>query len=436
MPGHARQTTHIELNYHKTFGEWTGKITGFADFEECSSYDIGADSVMPGAIMYPIYTDEVISDLNNVYNHQGVYQVQSWNDYTYGASAEVFRSYSIGHINGTLLIGTQFENYKMQNNTTSYGDSYNRILLTLSDNNRTIELGKETNLSGFFQIKANLLKNLVFNGGLRYDHKKRYNDRTLRSFSPRLSLIYKMNADMNLKVGYSQSFVDAPFYYRANNLSLYAGGSELDAERMGACQLTFNWNIKPLHLKYEANGYYNRLDNLIYYDATNQAQKVSNTGILNILGIENVLTYEYRRITATMNCSYQFVPGSINYAADGSHINNVPNFILNAACNYNVWSHAKYGTVKLRANVNTLSEQYNPIVSSMVYRGNSHVYLPYNKIKARAIVNAGADYELKNLSLSLNIYNVLGTDYYQGGSDRIPTPQQHRSLMINASYKF
>ena len=435
-PGHSRSATHIELNYNHTFGDWSGKLTAFADFESCSSYDIGADSVMPGAIMFPIYSYEIITDLNDSYNHQGVYQVQSWNDYTYGASAQAFRPYRLGHINGTLLLGTQFENYNMQDNTTIFGDTYNRVILTLADKNRTIELGHEINLSGFFQLKAYLTKKLMFNGGLRYDHKERYNDKTLRSFSPRLSFIYKMNPDMNLKLGYSESFVDAPFYYRANNLSLYAGGSELDAERMRACQLTYDWNIKALHLKYEVNGYFNRLDNLIYYDATNQAQKVSNSGILNLLGIENVLTYDYHWWNANLNFSYQFVPGSINYAAEDSHINNVPNFILNATASYKALQSKRYGTVKVRANVNTLSSQYCPIVSSMVYRGNSHVYLPYNKIKARAIFNAGVDYEYRDVALSVSLYNALNTDYYQGGSDRVPGPQQHRSFMVTASYKF
>ncbi len=435
-PGHARQSTHLELNYNKTWGEWSAKLTGFADFESCSNYDVGADSVRSGAIMYPIYPGEIITDLNDSYIHRGVYQVQSWNDYTYGASAQVFRNYQLGAINGNILVGAQFENYTMQDNTTVYGDDFERIILTLSDNNRTIELGHEMNISGFLQIKANIGRKLVFNGGVRYDHKKRYNDRMLSSFSPRLSLIYKMNADMNLKLGYSQSFVDAPFFYRANNLSLYAGGSELDAERMSACQLTFNWNIEPLHLKYEANGYYNRLDNIIYYDATNKAQKVSNAGILNILGIENVLTYEYRGWMANLNVAYQFVPGSINYSSDGSHINNVPNLILNAMGSYKIWQSKRYGCIRIRANVNALSEQYCPIVSSMVYRADEHVYLPYNKIPARAIINGGADYELKALTLSLNVYNVLGTDYYQGGSDRVPGPQQRRSVMVNASYKF
>ena len=436
MPGHSRRSTHIELNYNKTFGEWSGKLTGFADFEECSSYDIGADSVMPGAIMFPIYTDEIISDLNDSYNHQGVFQVQSWNDYTFGGSGQLFRNYRIGNINGTLLFGTQFENYCMHDNTTVYGDSYSRIILTLSDNNRTIQLGHEINVSGFVQIKANLTKKLMFNVGLRYDHKQRYNDKILSSFSPRLSLIYKLNTDMTLKGGFSQSFVDAPFYYRANNLSLYAGGSELDAERMSAGQLTFNWNIKPLHLKYEANGYFNRLDNIIYYNATNKAQKVSNSGILNLLGIENVFTYEYQRLTANLSCSYQFIPGSINYAADGNHINNVPNFILNATGSYKAWQTKKAGNIKLRANVNVLSEQYSPIVSSMVYRNDSHVYLPYNKIKARAIFNGGIDYDWKKFDVSLTVYNLLGTDYYQGGADRVPEPQQHRSFMVNVSYNF
>lgn len=435
-PGHARQSTHLELNYNKAWGDWTGKLTAFADFEHCSNYDVGADSVRTGTIMFQIFTGEIINDLNDAYNHTGVYQVQSWNDYTYGAAAQMSRDFQTGILRGNFLVGTQFENYTMKNNTTVYGDSFDRIILTLSEKNRTIELGNEINLSGFMQLKTNIGKKYVFNAGLRYDYKHRYNDKKLNSISPRLSLIYKMNADMTLKLGYSHSFVDAPFYYRANNLPLYAGGSSLDAEKMDAGQLTYSWNISPWHLKYEANLYYNELSNLICYDATNQAQKVSNAGILNVLGLENVLTYEHKRLMANLNFTYQYVTGSYNYSADDTHVNNFPSFMLNTMCSYKVWNSARYGSVRIRANMNMSSQQYSPIISSMVYRGEEHIYLPYHKIKARAVVNGGADYEWKGFSASLNVYNALGADYVQGGSDRIPAPQQGRSILGTLAYKF
>ena len=63
--------------------------------------------------------------------------------------------------------------------------------------------------------------------------------------------------------------------------------------------------------------------------------------------------------------------------------------------------------------------------------------MPDKEISARAILNLGVDYVYKKVSLSATIYNLLNTDYYQGGSGySIPIPQQSLNFLLRLSYHF
>ena len=46
------------------------------------------------------------------------------------------------------------------------------------------------------------------------------------------------------------------------------------------------------------------------------------------------------------------------------------------------------------------------------------------------------EYTHGSLTASLNVYNLLNTDYYMGSSTFMPFPQQRRHSMIHISYKF
>ena len=80
------------------------------------------------------------------------------------------------------------------------GDRFNRVLLTFSDENQTLKSGSEWYLSAFAQLKLSLGERFIFNGGIRYDFKHRYNNNNLSEFSPRLSLIYKISPYNNVKL--------------------------------------------------------------------------------------------------------------------------------------------------------------------------------------------------------------------------------------------
>ena len=138
-PGRSRQATHAEVSYENTWGKWTGKLTAFFDMENCTFYDVGGDSILPDDRFLPVGSDEVIDEnIGKVICDYGLYQVQSWSDYTYGVTAVTNYGFHINNFPATLLLGAQFENYSMQDNSFLIGDHFDRIILTYSGRNLSL----------------------------------------------------------------------------------------------------------------------------------------------------------------------------------------------------------------------------------------------------------------------------------------------------------
>lgn len=434
-PGHARQATHMDLSYEKNFGKkWNGKISVYLDMENCSHYDIGGDSILPGEGNTPIRPGDMIIDVSEVNVTAGLFQVLSWNDYSYGISMQSNYNFRNKFWNGTLLLGSQLENYVMKDNSMFLGDQFDRVFVTFSNKNRAINVDDELSFSAFSQLKAYLGERFILNGGLRYDYKSRYNGNKSNVISPRLSFMYDFKKGMNLKLGYSHSFVDAPYLYRGATIPTYEGGEKLTAEKMDALQLTFNHSIPTHNFKYEFNFYYNRLSNLIYYNTVEQSYK--NAGGVNVTGLEGVFSYDAGRSMAYLNVAYQWLLNNMNYSAKGKYINNVPNLKINALYRYQILKSERIGNVYARMNVSILSKQKSPILGANI---GAERYVDFdNELPSRAVFNIGFDYDYRKISASASVYNLLNADYYQGGASTtyMPWPQQSINFLIRLSYKF
>lgn len=436
-PGHSREATHMELSYEKTWNRWSGKAVVFVDMESCSYYDIAGDTILPSDRFLPVNPGEVIEPgMKEDICDYGSYQVQSWNDYTYGGTLQANYNFQKNDWKGSLLLGMQVENYIMKDNTMVIGDHFDRIVVTYSDKNKSMYTGSETNFSTFAQLKLTFDERFIFNGGVRYDFKHRYNNRNLNEISPRLSLIYKVTPFSSLKLGYSHSFVDAPFFYRATTIATYAGGNKLDAEQMDAVQLNYNQNIKEWNLKYDCNLYYNALQNIIYFGPADESGDVmSNAGSLKVMGIENVFSYDRRKWYAQLNFSYQRILESTRYAVTNSHIHGVSDFMLNLLGRYKIWENRE-NQLDIRGNMSFQSRQYAPLVSDYIYKGDEQVLDADYQLDSRAIFNLGLDYRYKRAQISFDVYNLFNTQYYQGGSLYVPMPQQKLNFMFDLSYSF
>ncbi|MGM9698562.1 MAG: TonB-dependent receptor plug domain-containing protein [Prevotella sp.] len=436
-PGRGRETTRMELSYDKNWGNWSGKISAFVDMESCSYYDIAGDTILPTDRYLPVGPGEIMEGIDPTKAcDYGLYQVQSWNDYTYGGNLQASYSFKKGKTDGTLLFGSQIENYTMKDNTMIVGDHFDRVVLTYSDANKSILTGNELNFSCFTQLKMKFGQHLIFNGGLRYDHKKRYNDKKLDVVSPRLSFIYKIDDEANVKLSYSHSFVDAPYFYRATTIATYSGGSKLNAEEMDGYQLTISKKLPKLHLDCELNAYYNNLKNIVSFGAPNPSgDMLSNAGKLSVWGLEGTVSYHTQRFQANANVTYQKVADNDNYTVIDNHIISVADWMMNATAKYKLLTW-KSNTLALTANVNYQSKQYTPIVSPLVFRGEAPYSAPDKTQKARAIVNGGIEYTHNKLTATLNVYNLLNTDYFMGSCTFMPFPQQHRNTLFSVAYKF
>lgn len=437
-PGRSRQATHAEISYEKTWKKWSSRLTAFCDIENCIFYEVSGDSLLPGDRSMPIIgEDEILSGLDVDAFEYGAYQAQLWSDYTYGIAATANYDFHINKFPAILLLGTQFENYSMQDNSFLLGDHFDRIVLNYSGKNRKLELGHEINLSGFGQLKVDLGKYLIFNGGLRYDYKRRFDDRILNAFSPRMSLIYKINSEMSLKASYAHSFVDAPFFYRASTLAAYSAGGGLDAGNMDAFQLDFRGTISQLNLDYELNFYYNELNNLIYYDSEKNEDMYSNSGELNMMGVEGVLSYKSSSSMAYLKMSYQHVLYSKNYSVTGHNIDNVPNLMMSGMYAYDLLKGKRTGDFTPWVNISVLSKQNSPLKNPLLFKGEENqIKILSNMVPARAIVNLGVNYQYKQWGVSMGIYNLFNMDYYQGGSGMQPVPQQRLNYLVKMTYNF
>lgn len=437
-PGRSRNATHAEISYENKWNKWNSKITAFFDIENSTFYDVSGDSILPDERFLPsIGNDEIISGIDVDALEYGSYQVQQWSDYTYGITATTNYGFQINKFSATLLLGTQLENYTMQDNSVLVGDHFDRIILTYSGKNSALKSGNEVNISGFAQLKTDIGQYLIFNGGVRYDYKRRYNDRKLNAFSPRISFIYKIKNDMSLKVSYAHSFVDAPYFYRASTIETYSGGSKLDAENMDALQFDYSGTIKKWNLDYDINIYYNRLNNLIYYDTSKIKDMYSNAGELNLMGIDGVLSYKSLSSSAYLKMSYQRVNNGRNYTLTNKNINNVPAFMLSGMYSYSLLKGRHIGNLDPWVNITVLSKQYSPLIDPFLFRGqNNNVSIPDYVVPARAIINLGANYQYKQWETSVGVYNLFNTNYYQGGSCMQPLPQQRLNFLAKIIYKF
>lgn len=425
-PGQGRLSTRGEISYSDSRNNFTWDVSLFIDADECSNYNVTGDTLPPFTIDSLVAIKTSKDSL--LFLTSGVFQIENWRDLSYGGCIKGSYSYCSGKkAHGNILVGVQIENYKMQEYINLTGGLFNQVKTNNPDdtNNHTLALGSEFSFSIFSQLKHHFNSKFIFNGGLRYDYKHRYDHQILQAFSPRLSFIYSINKIWNMKLGYSHSFVDAPYYYRASGMHF----DNLKPESMDAIQLSATALFKHLHLTYDCNLYYNQLSNIIHKESF----LYYNTGKLDLIGIENVLSYTDKNLMVTYNMSYQHVLNAEHYTSNKHQIYNIPSFSGNLIAAAKIFSLPHEQSFWLRGNLSIYSSQLSPILGSKdIY---SIISLPDNREKARAILNIGGSYHWKKLELSVQCYNLLNTHYRQGGSSLThDIPQQGRSFLAKIAY--
>lgn len=358
-----------------------------------------------------------------------------WNEYDLGLNTQLGIEYDTELGKGNALFGFQLD-YMYLNDAfmaTGKGGKF-----TTYANNLMIP-GREVIYSAFGQIKQKLLNSFIVNLGFRYDYKIRRKGDPVNNLSPRMAIIYNPAESYQLKISYSQSFVDAPYWYRYNSLKSYAGSENLKPEYLKSYQLSNSLNLLNNKFKNNFTIFYNHLTDFVYRNNNATGTLTDpfyvNAGELKNWGIEEEIAYieDYIRIRA--NATYQKVIDFKFYDVFNDNVKNVPaitaNLIIDISPIPNIIKNLWYNL-----SIRYMGEQESPY--NIVFpNGRSFVDMNY-KVKAATIVNTAIRWDNildKNISFKFSVDNLFDKKYEQGGSVIHPYPQPGRWYMVEFGYK-
>lgn len=342
---------------------------------------------------------------------------------------------------GTVLFGVELDAMKLTDSAFPLGQGGEFTAFADNEDVKVLETGEEIIYSGYSQLKQRVGDRYILNLGLRYDTKNRHDGPSVSDVSPRLALIYIPDPRFNLKMSYSQSFVDAPYWYRYNSLASYRGARDLEPEHLTSFQVTPTVTLWDGRITNVVNLFYNHLTDFIYRDnsAADDEPIYRNAGMLKSWGVEEELALIGASYRLRMNFTYQEAVDSKDYGVQGSRIDNVPSFTANTILAVkplparNAW---------LDVSTRYIGSQLSPI--QIVFKdGDGNVKAsyeePFNEVDEVWLVGTGVrldDFPRAGWSLGARVNNLLDEEYEQGGSVLHPYPQAGRWYMIQATAHF
>ena len=429
-PGYTVNEKHLELGYTKELGIVNLNASAFGDWYKVQDYMPVSDS-----IQIPVYNNngevDIIDGVVQRKVYPGVMQYFQYQEYTLGAMVKADANYTLGKMKGNLLVGSQFEYFKLSSNDFLMGEQYTKVIVTFPEEKNYVRIGNEKSVSAFVQGKHYFTPQFILNAGLRYDKKYRANGNNISALSPRVALVYFPNEMFSTKLSYSRAFVDAPYYTRNNTTNGARGSENLMPEYMNAIQLDFLGKIDKWHLSYDVNIFYNQLTDLVVNNPSTDpaTPKYINSGSLKVAGAEAELVYFIPSFRVDASMSYQYAIDAEEYYYTDHTIYSVPSFIGNLGMSKRLLSskkHLLWMTGNMKFNTKTL------------VKGNSRnpSYMEDFELSGNVIVDLGIKYTYNNaIQLSLDCDNVFDKTYYVGGSFYLPYQMPGRIFMATASFK-
>ena len=428
--GYGIDENHADIGYKKSWGKFSLNASIYGDWYTFCDYSVASDGME-----YPDFNPDGTAKKDEhgeiiTVKWIGAYQIYDWKEMTLGATARGDWNYTLGGMKGNILTGMQFEYFSLYDTYGLLGENFDSVQLLLAEKNNNIITGRENSVSFFLQDKHYFTKKLILNAGLRFDSKYRANSSRINAVSPRIALIYTPKNNLGMKLSYSRSFVDAPYFYRRNTDNSYLGGDDLKPEYLNAIQFDILGEIIPLHLTYDVNLFYNKFTDIIYSipGAKLEEAKYRNSGKLEIIGTEMDLHYNHKRMKADLTASYSYVLSATDYYYKDNHIYAVPNFVTNGIFSYNILnksSHKLWVTSNIRFSTN-----------SYVRVRNTEMYED-EKISANILFDLGTKYQIGNhVTLQVNCENLFDKKTYMSGATMTVMPwyKPGRTLMANVKF--
>ncbi len=393
-------------------------------------------------------------------------QTLSWNERGINGFLQVKYDYIIGGLGrGNAFVGVAADVYQVYDSMTIVGA--NGALETVNDvrGRELLRTGSEGIYSTFAQVKQHLGGMFLLNVGARLDYKVRRgpvgdpfplpNVDDITDVSPRAALIFNPADEFDVKLSYAESFVDAPYWYRYNNIPSYQGAVDLKPEKQRSLQLTPTVRLLDGLVISTTNFSYNRLSDGVFrvpdanIDPANPVY-YTNAGDLKTATVEEEVAFNTENLRLRANATFFYVLDVENYTAFDDASEAVE---PGRTTSHKVWHVPMfYGALVasgrplldmapstwLDVIVRYVGDQQAPIQAVSINKPDASANL-LNKNKARVILDAqirSGDLWVKGLSLSANVHNLLNHTYGQGGTTRFPYPQEGRWFMVQLGYAF
>ena len=345
---------------------------------------------------------------------------------------------------GSGLLGYQYDEVDVYKSAFPFGTGGVYSGELFNDDNPLVKPGKESVSSFYAMIKYHLSSRWLTNLGFRHDNKDRLTLSNQKNTSPRLGLIYFGDNEFQLKMSYSESFVDSPYWNRYGALPSFRGSETLSPEKLKSLQLTPSWQLFNGKMLYELNFFYNDLDDFVFRDNMAGPDEPINTnaGKMESWGHEHQLIYRADNWQARLVGFFNRVIYFDDFAAKGSRIHNVPNETVNFIFDYQ-WSER----IKTSIQLNYTGKQLSPININLngttindPFPNQGVIFQdPDNKLGGRTITNFSLtvnDLFKQNLTGEVHIFNLFDKSYQQGGTTLHPYPQEGRWFVAQLRYHF
>jgi len=455
-PSFATQSHHANLSYQKLIGNLNLKASLTYDNSDLTHYEVISEAEVPGFINLFNSFDDIVVD--STFRTNGLSRYINGQEQTYGGQIKGdFKYVNTARHKGSFTFGAEYSHFQLDD--VRYVIGYNHTK-TLSESNKikTIGQGHENSYNAFAQLKHQWGP-LIFNAGLRFDHKVRA-EKNINEFSPRAALIF-LQPKWDLKFSYSKAFVDAPYLYRKTNLFLSQSLSDdsfadsgLESESLHSLQLTFSGHEWVKGLNIELNAFYNHAKDMI----VTHIVEYTNEGSSKTIGVELMASYRQRRFTANFNLSYLNTLKMQLLSTDLSDNNNTPKIMSHLVLGWHptdrlrLFSHIAFTGRQTTHNTNVVElitiqqlateifkrqmagQNADELIELYEKSANNIIYV--KDIDARAIVNIGAEYTLGRLTFGANIHNLFNTSSYLSGMNTRLVPQQTRWWTLSVGYKF
>lgn len=447
-PGVTRTNNRVTLDYSHSFGSFEIQAGGYLSMERTSFYNVLGDSIdrTLGSLMLAQLDISGVAMSPERVPVKGVMEKLDWENYAIGGQAQLLTNYNLWG-KGSAIFGVQFEYLHLQDGTFYIGGNYNGSAM-LSSNN-VFRKGNENIASAYAQIKHYFSPRFIFNAGLRYDHKKRFDAKELDKLSPRLSLIYKIDNALSVRGSYNHSLVDAPYILRACLINMFSGGPDMKPEMMDAFQVGATYHKAHSPFSAEVSMFYNVLSDLAVLNASMRAKPGTdsepyifvNAGKVKEIGVEGSVNYQTSRLLMNGNATWQRIMSSEDYSVHEGNTYGTPEFVAKGLVAYAPYEGKGNGLLNggklwLRGSADFQTKTYYQTLDLFSSFANEEFINVFTEVKPQVKCNIGVGYEWKHLDIDLSVKNVFNTQYKIGSMliDGIPHPG--RQFLGRVTVKF